>query len=181
MRIALIGNRDLENEQHLDDVIKYHQVCYLFYKELIMSIKTLGVSGTRHGMSEQQRSSLHLVLNKLLTEFKDLKYLRHGQCVGVDVEVANILYADFKFHIISHPPVKTTAIGSCFNNQTLPPKSYFARNRDIVNCSDIMLVIPYTQEKLNYGGTWYTYDYAIKNKKPTILISPCGSITYLNF
>lgn len=28
MRIALIGNRDLENGEHNDDVVKYYQVCY---------------------------------------------------------------------------------------------------------------------------------------------------------
>lgn len=32
MRIALIGNRDLENGEHNDDVVKYYQVCYQLAK-----------------------------------------------------------------------------------------------------------------------------------------------------
>ena len=38
MRIALIGNRDLENGEHKDDVIKYHQVCY--------QLATMGITMT---------------------------------------------------------------------------------------------------------------------------------------
>ena len=32
MRIALIGNRDLENGEHNDDVVKYYQLCYQLAK-----------------------------------------------------------------------------------------------------------------------------------------------------
>ena len=41
MRIALIGNRDLENEQHLDDVIKYHQICYQLATMGVTNFKAL--------------------------------------------------------------------------------------------------------------------------------------------
>ena len=36
MRIALIGNRDLENGEHNDDVVKYYQVCYQLAKAMVL-------------------------------------------------------------------------------------------------------------------------------------------------
>ena len=41
MRIALIGNRDLENGEHNDDVVKDYQVCYQLAKMGVTNFKAL--------------------------------------------------------------------------------------------------------------------------------------------
>ena len=45
MRIALIGNRDLENGEHNDDVVKYYQVCYQLAKMGITMTSGLAAKG----------------------------------------------------------------------------------------------------------------------------------------
>jgi hypothetical protein len=49
--------------------------------------------------------------------------------------------------------------------QTRTPTTYFARNRNIVDECDILLVVPFRMEHSDSGGTWYTYDYAVKKDK----------------
>ena len=46
MRIALIGNRDLENGEHNDDVVKYYQVCYQLAKMGITMTSGLAAKGS---------------------------------------------------------------------------------------------------------------------------------------
>ena len=45
MRIALIGNRDLENGEHNDDVVNYYQVCYQLAKMGITMTSGLAAKG----------------------------------------------------------------------------------------------------------------------------------------
>ena len=45
MRIALIGNRDLENGEHNDDVVKYYQVCYQLAKMGVTMTSGLAAKG----------------------------------------------------------------------------------------------------------------------------------------
>lgn len=145
-------------------------------------MKNIGVTGTRDGMSLKQKETLLEILEHIIHKHPSIKESHHGQCVGVDVEFAIIVKEDFNLKVVSHPPLKTELIGSCFNHEVKEPKSYFERNRDIVNSSDLMFVIPRenTPQK-NKGGTWYTYHYSLKNKKPTILIEPSGSLKMFNY
>ena len=46
MRIALIGNRDLENGEHNDDVVKYYQVCYQLAKMGVTMTSGLAAEGS---------------------------------------------------------------------------------------------------------------------------------------
>jgi hypothetical protein len=54
------------------------------------------------------------------------------------------------------------------------PKSFFARNRDIVDETDILIAIPATKKKT--GGTWYTINYSRKQKKRRVSVYTDGSI-----
>lgn len=139
----------------------------------------LGVTGTRNGMTKFQESNLEKIIETLIFEKEyDLRVLHQGQCVGVDVEVAKFLKRKFNFYIISHPPIKTDLIGICENDEKRQAKSYFSRNRDIVNESNLLLVIPAQNSPQAFGGTWYTHDYARENKKPYIILYPDGRISY---
>lgn len=144
-------------------------------------MKDIGITGTRNGMTQSQREVFFDVLEHIIFLNPEIDQFHHGQCIGVDVEAAIICEDDFDLRIVSHPPIKTDLIGSCINHEIKPAAGYFQRNRDIVMDSDLMFVVPYTEEKQTKGGTWYTFQYALKLAKPTILILPSGKIEVFNY
>lgn len=126
----------------------------------------VGVTGTRSGMTQGQRAQAY----QFLVDAQGVE-LHHGDCVGVDVEVAE-LARDLGYKIVCHPPEIDSLRGYADYDVTHNPKSYFARNRDIVDECDILLVIPYQTSHQTQGGTWYTHDYALKKNKPVHVIFP---------
>ena len=126
----------------------------------------IGVTGTRSGMTEDQFQEL-----KTFLESAGVSELHHGDCVGVDVEVAE-LAKSMGFKVICHPPSKTDLRAYHTSDEFREPLSYFARNRNIVDETDILLVVPFQQSHQNNGGTWYTHDYAIKKNKPVKVFFP---------
>ena len=141
-------------------------------------ILNIGVTGTREGMTVIQESNLKDIIEKLLFEQEYTERIfHHGQCVGVDVQTAKI-FKQYGFKIISHPPTKTELIGICNNDIIQPAKGYLARDRDIVDVCDILLALPKENSPQSKGGTWYTYNYSIKQKKVSFLFYPNGEIIY---
>lgn len=128
----------------------------------------VGVTGTRYGISKEQflhaQGWLDRPLwgrNYIMTEF------HHGDCMGADAQLATMVReAHPNAKIVGHPPVKDDVRAFFESDQSLPEKSYFARNRDIVNAVDLLIAFP-IHEKRNEGGTWYTINYALKNKVKT--------------
>ena len=141
----------------------------------------LGITGTRNGFTKNQ-------LNSFKTVFKDLQKegveeFHQGQCIGVDVESAEWINTFTKgaIPIHSHPPLKQELVGECHVDVTYPKKNYFARNRDIVHASDILIACTPTEVEQPTGGTWYTYRYAVDKGHKVILITPLGKTIRLNF
>jgi len=135
-------------------------------------MKKIGVTGTRSGMTEPQKVFLTNLLLQYMVIFEEL---HHGDCIGVDVEVAHF----FKLQgikTVCHPPRKSELRAFHKSDEFREPEDYFKRNRNIVDETDLLLVFPYQMERQTHGGTWYTYDYAKKKNKPIILILPDGSI-----
>lgn len=122
----------------------------------------IGVTGTRSGMTEEQFGSVELFLRSTTGE------LHHGDCVGVDVEVAE-LAKEIGYRIVCHPPVKDDLRAKHASDEVREPLSYFARNRKIVDECDVLLVVPYQKTHQSNGGTWYTHDYAVKQGKKVIV------------
>lgn len=137
----------------------------------------VGVTGTRSGMTSFQYNNVKAFLSEIVDVEEDC-YLHYGDCIGVDTEVAKLAYV-LGYKVICHPPEKTDLVGDFQNNhRKFNPKSYFQRNRDIVDCSDKLLVVPYQTERQDNGGTWYTFDYAIKNKANITVVYPDRVETY---
>ena len=122
----------------------------------------IGVTGTRSGMTEQQFGDVELFLRSVSGE------LHHGDCVGVDVEVAE-LAKEIGYRTVCHPPINPDLRAFHVSDETREPLSYFARNRKIVDECDLLLVIPYQKTHQTNGGTWYTHDYAVKQGKRVII------------
>ena len=126
----------------------------------------VGVTGTRSGMNKRQQQEF----TDFLTELGSGEF-HHGDCVGVDVEAARIA-EKLGWKTVCHPPIKDDLRAFHDSDEFREPKSYFARNRNIVDETDVLLVIPYQDSHQSHGGTWYTHDYAKKKDKPLHVIFP---------
>lgn len=141
-----------------------------------MKIK-VGITGTRRGATLAQKEKFLVVMNINVLR-TNVSEFHHGLCVGLDCESHELVRKHFPhIKIIGHPPIKEELKGVCECDEYRQPKSHFARNRDIVNECDAMIVVPYESSWQSLGGTWYTHDYAVKVKKPMIIIWPDGSTT----
>lgn len=145
----------------------------------------IGFTGTRHGMSGQQCSQFYNVISQIPESYLEL---HHGDCIGADDDAAAI-FDDLRnepgespgeMRIVCHPPIDATH--RAWNkraDETREPKSHFARNRDIVNETDLLIACPQYMEPITpevRGGTAYTVNYARKQKKRVLVIRPDGTI-----
>ncbi len=137
-------------------------------------IPNLGITGTRSGMNEIQKKNVFGFLRDFISYY-DTAWFHHGDCVGVDVEAARMAM-DEGYGIICHPPIDSSLRGFFKSDETRLPDTYFRRNRHIVDACQILMVVPYQNEPQKAGGTWYTYDYALKQKKPIKILYPDGRI-----
>lgn len=126
----------------------------------------IGLTGTRSGMNEQQKAAVYEFLKS-----QEVGTLHHGDCVGVDVEVAE-LAKSLGWKVVCHPPIKDELRAFHKSNEFQSPLSYFARNRNIVDECELLMVVPYQDSPQNQGGTWYTHDYAVKKGKPVQIFYP---------
>ncbi len=65
---------------------------------------------------------------------------------------------------------------NAFADETLPAKTHFARNRDIVNSTDRLLATPPCRPLPDKGGTAYTVNFCRKAGKPVCVIWPDGDV-----
>ena len=141
-----------------------------------MNINDVGFTGTRHGMSAVQKEAFARVL-----EEADGDQFHHGDCVGADAEAAAIAF-ELGWQIICHPPLKDEhRANTTFHRADFarPQKSHFARNRDIVDESQLLIACPQYMDpitKETMGGTAYTVNYARKCGKPVWIVRPDGTI-----
>ena len=148
----------------------------------------VGYTGTRHGMSPAQLD--HVI--RLVTGLYKLDELtaHHGDCVGGDNEFHDVM-TRFARAIVIHAPVDRANRAYCDRDQprgdnrhdtiVMPAKTHFARNRDIVIASSIMIAAPYEPIYQTRGGTWYTVDYARKMGKPLALVLRNQRVAYVEF
>ncbi len=128
----------------------------------------IGITGTRYGGTEYQL----LKCAKILSEkFIPGSEFHHGDCVGIDQQVARIA-RKIGYVIVCHPPVKDEHRAFEPADIMMPTYNHFARNRNIVKSVDLLLVCPVTNEWQPRGGTWYTHDFAKKMGRDLVLITP---------
>lgn len=138
----------------------------------------VGVTGTRKGFTDAQRASFGSLL--IFDLAHRLMEFRNGSCQGVNVEAARLvrhIYAHTA-RIVCHPGPDGDPHRECsgVDDEVLPPKTHFARNRDIVNSSDVIVICPCDMEHQSRGGTWMTHDFAKKVGKPVFVVWPDGSV-----
>jgi len=144
-------------------------------KELTASI---AITGTRQGMTAQQKRSLISFFKFLKTLEITITEAHHGDCVGSDSEFHDLI-KDRGFPIIIHPPKNPKYRAFRSGNKSCPEKEYLDRNRDIVHACDILIAIPKTDKEEQRSGTWATVRYAKRENKLVIIINPNGGTVCL--
>jgi hypothetical protein len=129
-----------------------------------------GFTGSRFGMSDAQC----ITYFNFLKEHK-IKELHHGNCVGADC-FAHDFAATLGIRIVVHPPSSTELSAHKEGAETRTPKGYLARDRDIVDESELLIATPQKDYETKRSGTWYTVRYGIKQCKPVYVIKPNGGI-----
>jgi hypothetical protein len=130
----------------------------------------IGMTGTREGMTAAQKLTFAKIIGQSM---KNTKVFHHGDCLGADAD-GHDMAVELGIETHVHPPIKTEVRAYKEGTYMAEPDGYFARNRDIVNASDLMVATPVTDFETK-GGTWYTINYAKKMNKPLIIISPDGT------
>lgn len=139
----------------------------------------IGFTGTRNGLTMEQENSLMDVLaGYSFSEF------HHGDCFGSDAEAHGMVVTVFRrdTKIVIHPgysvhaPADTSMRAFCDGDEIRQPKSYFARNRDIVNETDVLIATPPSKPLPLSGGTAYTVGYAQGQNKTVVIIYPDGEV-----
>ena len=128
----------------------------------------LGITGTREGMTAKQYAEVEEILSEKFGEFTEL---HHGDCSGVDVQVATIAQK-IGYRTVCHPPESNYLRAFHNSDELREPAGYLKRDRAIVDETDLLLVVPLTPVRKPKSGTWYTHNYAKRQSKPVILISP---------
>jgi hypothetical protein len=146
----------------------------------------IGTTGTREGLTNQQ-------LAWLATTFETGKQdgtiaqVHHGACIGADAAVhAQALELEIPIHV--WPPInqKYAAVG-CFVPHPLVTvhraMQYLDRDRQIVSAAYGLVALPKHNEqpeRMLWGGTWYTVDFAERMGKPVIICYPNGVVEQRN-
>lgn len=126
----------------------------------------IGVTGTREGANVKQLAEI----GSLLSEIQGVE-LHHGDCVGVDEQTAIIARA-LGYRLICHPPIKSQLRAFVESDQSMEPVGYLQRDRNIVQATQLLIVVPAQDEWQPRGGTWYTHDHAVRKNKPIVIIYP---------
>ena len=130
----------------------------------------IGFTGTKKGMTPIQKVEVQLIFEKLRATT-----LHHGDCIGADDD-AHSIALKIGMSVVLHPPIREGARAFCKGSiREVYPKSYLARNRDIVDESKILVATPAGPE-LTRSGTWATVRYARKKNKTIYIIYPTGTV-----
>lgn len=129
----------------------------------------VGFTGTRKGMTEEQKDALMRVL--CFHGGVDGE-LHHGDCTGADAE-ANEIAGLLGWQTVVHPPLNERHRAFCGADRILPSKDYLDRNKDIVEATSILIAAPQGKE-VKRSGTWSTVRFARKRGRKVIIITPEG-------
>ncbi len=152
----------------------------------------LGYTGTRRGMTPAQLASVarlcadaHRACTTMVSSRRmgDEPVVRgglaghHGDCTGGDAQFHQIMRA-LGAHMVGHPPIDPTHQANCQFDEVRPALAHLARNRVIVYETSADIAAPCEMTHQDRGGTWYTYDRAIKVGNAVALVLPDGSVSY---
>lgn len=141
----------------------------------------IGFTATREGLTNQQ-------LAWLVRVFEDTQHItevHHGACIGGDAAV-HAQAIENGVPIFVWPPTNPKYIAvECLTPHPLvtvhPGMPYLDRDRQIVKATAGLIALPKHDEqpdRMYWGGTWYTVDFAERMNKPVIICYPKGVVEH---
>lgn len=135
----------------------------------------LGFTGTKQGMTPEQRTSVRNLLVMLVA-----KRLHHGVCIGADADAHGIALA-MKLQIVGHPPLDASRMADLAGFWEMwKPLPYLVRNKHIIEQSTGGVVACprgfIEPSSLRGEGTWTTIGYARKARRRLWIVKPDGVI-----
>jgi hypothetical protein len=141
----------------------------------------VGFTGTRQGMTDKQKTTLHKILVSN-NNIKNVDVLHHGDCKGADAD-AHYECWKLAISIILHPPDNPKHRNYCDTGpyedmvkEINPTKPYLTRNHDIVDETDYLIACPDGYKEELRSGTWATIRYAKKQHVLVYIIYPDGTL-----
>ncbi|HEY1248774.1 MAG TPA: hypothetical protein VGE97_07300 [Nitrososphaera sp.] len=142
-------------------------------KEIIPKSLTVAISGTRKGMTAPQEVQLRKIFMRLRKKYGQITLL-HGDCFGVDEQTHKIA-REFNFAVRIYPPMNDRQRAYCKGDELMPVQTYSVRNNNMVRDSDYVICVPASKaEQMRGSGTWMTYRYAKRIRRPYTLLFPDG-------
>jgi hypothetical protein len=136
---------------------------------------TLGFTGTRNGMTEQQRQTVRQLLSDALIMLGPFTGL-HGDCLGADADF-DLLCKEIGIQTACRPCTFTNMRANTNSTQIAEPKPPMQRNRDIVSDAAVMIACPPNFERIKKGsGTWATIGFSEKAGKQLHVVLPNGDL-----
>lgn len=142
----------------------------------------IGFTGTRDGLTNQQ-------LAWLVTTFETgkqdgtIQEVHHGACVGADAAVhAQAIELGIPIHVWPPVNMKYVAVETLTGHPLVtvhPRMQYLDRDRQIVGRTAGLVALPKHDkqpERMLWGGTWYTVDFAERMSKPVIICYANGVV-----
>lgn len=132
-----------------------------------MSTIKYGFTGTRNGMSTEQKNNVIKLLQKDIDDKKKIE-AHHGDCIGADKDFHNIC-TNLKITVIIHPPDNDKLRAFCKSDNVRNQLPYLDRNKNIVNETNILIACPVSKDEELRSGTWMTIRYAKKINRPVLI------------
>jgi len=126
----------------------------------------IGFTGTREGMTSNQKEELFAQLGKVMFGMRPMRQgwhvFHHGDCIGADDEAARMAHT-LGFIVVSHPSdlIKQRAYSP--SHFVCDPRPPLKRNEDIVMVSELVFACPKTIGEDIRSGTWATIRFAKKH------------------
>ncbi len=156
--------------------------------------KSIGFTGTRNGMTEQQKTAF---LDALWDCFVYQAVEFHsGKCVGADFQAVHLVEmhaCEYDRDIVQHfhpgrfaNNFEDTSMEAsvCLHPGTTvfrhPPRTRFKRSRIIVDACELLIAAPPCKPLPDRGGTLYTINYARKQGRPLVILWPDGTTSEEN-
>lgn len=131
----------------------------------------VGVTGSQGGLTIEQQAKAGVKLAWFWS--LGATELHHGDCVGVDQQVAEMAMV-IGYRLICHPPynsAKRAFVPSAFE---WPRAGYLERDKEIVDNVDVLLGFPGTEVEIVRSGTWFTVRYARSIGRSRYIYGPSG-------
>ena len=139
-----------------------------------MSPRHVGFSGTQLGMTESQLKTVSWLIRT------QADIVHHGDCIGADAQVDSIAN-ELGLIVVIHPPLDMKKRAFCESPYMREPKSYLARNQDIVEAVELLIAAPRGFREMRRSGTWATTRAAARARVATIIAWPNGGLGRIDY